>query len=135
MILEQPISAHDVGLKLHCPRFDRDVSEFFLFEAQRDNPCKIVNSPSWVNLITQIERTVIQVHTWDENNFDGTVNLRWRLNIRDVSPRTQMVGFKLPGAQIRGFGWKQIDDLGSMLVRVNFESCKTFHPRNSSLCF
>jgi hypothetical protein len=61
LILEQPISARDVGLRLHCPRFDRDIPEFFVFEAQKDNSSKMVNSSSWVNLITQIERTIIQV--------------------------------------------------------------------------
>lgn len=61
MILDQPISAHNVGLRLHCPRFDRDVSEFFVFEAQKNNSSERVNSSSWVNLITQIERTIIQV--------------------------------------------------------------------------
>jgi hypothetical protein len=68
LLLDQPISAHDVGLKLHCPRFDRDTPEFFIFEAEK-NPAhkgcpeyEEVNSSSWVNLITQVERTVIQVN-------------------------------------------------------------------------
>ena len=68
---------------------------------------------------------IIKVHTWDENNFDGTVNLRWRMNIYDVSPPSYMSDFWLPGAQIRGLGWKLVNDAnGTMRVRVNFEACK-----------
>jgi len=61
MLLDQPLSAHNVGLKLNCPRFDRDIPEFFVFEAEKNNSSEDVNFSSWVNLITQIERTVIQV--------------------------------------------------------------------------
>ena len=56
MVVDQPISAHNVGLRLHCPRFDRDVPEFFVISTQNDE-----GSSSWVNLITQVERTIIQV--------------------------------------------------------------------------
>ena len=53
MVLDEPISAHDAGLGLNCPRFDRDVPEFFVVPKKEDD--------SWVNIITQIERAVIQV--------------------------------------------------------------------------
>ena len=70
MVLDQPISAHDVGLNLRLPRFDRDIPEFFVFETEKSLYYKDrkpiyekegINSPFWVNLITQVERTVIQV--------------------------------------------------------------------------
>ena len=60
MVLDQPISAHDVGLNLRLPRFDRDIPEFFVYEAGKSEN-KGINSPFMVNLITQVERTVIQV--------------------------------------------------------------------------
>ena len=60
MVLDQPISAHDVGLNLRRPRFDRDISEFFVHEAGKSEN-EGINSPFMVNLITQVERTVIQV--------------------------------------------------------------------------
>jgi len=47
-----------------------------------------------------------------------------------------MLDFKLPGAQIRGFGWKLFDARGTMRVRINFEACKIFFPGQKSLiCF
>ena len=60
MVLDQPISAHDVGLNLHLPRFDGDIPEFFVYEAGKSEN-EGINSPFMVNLITQVERTVIQV--------------------------------------------------------------------------
>ena len=55
MLLEKPISAHSVGLNLRCPRFDRDVTEFIVLP-------KKDGGSSWVGIITQVERTVIQVN-------------------------------------------------------------------------
>jgi hypothetical protein len=56
------------------------------------------------------------------------------MNIQHLSPPAPMLGgFKLPGAQIRGFGWKLVD-AGSMRVRVNFEACKLQTITHSSSC-
>lgn len=91
MLLDQPISAHDVGLKLHCPRFDRDTPEFFIFEAEK-NPAhkgcpeyEEVNSSSWVNLITQVERTVIQVRSFFASSGKELTLLRCTLGTRIIS--------------------------------------------------
>ena len=47
------------------------------------------------------------------------------MNIHHVSPPSSMSGFKLPGAQIRGLGWKLVNAAnGTMRVRVNFDACK-----------
>ena len=61
MVLDQPISAHDVGLNVRRPRFDRHIPEFFVYEAGKSEN-EGINSPFWVNLITQVQRTVIQVN-------------------------------------------------------------------------
>ncbi|CAG5097914.1 Oidioi.mRNA.OKI2018_I69.XSR.g15288.t1.cds [Oikopleura dioica] len=120
MLLDEPISAHAAGLGINCPRFDRDVPEIFVVPKKNDD--------TWINIITQIERVVIQVHSWDEKNFDGTIHLRWRLNMQHLSPSMKMIGderqFYLPGAQIRGIGWKieYCEKADNMRLRVNFEA-------------